>query len=238
MRYLIFTLLACLPGVGVFGAPTLWLAGDSIIRDYSEAELPRAGWGQMLRELARPGVVIENRGLSGRSLKRFILDKNWEALLAGVKEGDFVILSFAHNDQYKNAPRYHAEPDEYGALLRQCIAEVRAKGATPVLVTSIPRYRFLRANVPSQTLGEYPGVMREVAAGTGTGLIDLNSVLTGQLSRLDMDESAKFYILDKLDPKRRDVEHLTPEGARNAARTAVEEAKKKKLPIAELFQDK
>lgn len=219
----------------IFAETVLWLAGDSIIRHYSEAELPRCGWGQMLNELTKPGVRIENRGLSGRSLKRFMLDKNWESLMLGVKKGDFVLISFAHNDQYRNVEKYIADPAEYAARLKQCISEVRAKEATPVLVTSVPRYRFKGDNRPLQTLGEYPDAMRRIATETGTELIDLNAALTEQLRTLPMHESSEFYLLKKI-PGKDDREHLTVAGARNAARIAVAEAKKHSLSVAELFR--
>ncbi len=239
MKKVLLFLLGLMICTGAMGAPAIHLAGDSIIREYTGPDYPRFGWGQFFRELTKPGVRVNNRGLGGRSLKRFITDKNWESLIKDVKKGDFVIISFAHNDQYRThrgeplPAKWVAEPAEYAAILKNCISEVRAKGATPVLVTSVPRYRFEKDNVPQQSLGEYPDTMRQVAKDENADLIDLNAEMTEQLRTMDMKESAEFYILDRLNPPHRDTEHLTEKGSRHVAETVAAIARKNNLSIAE-----
>ena len=60
-----------------------------------------------------------------------------------LKPGDYVFLQFGHNDSKQDdtlryAPAYGAYSDN----LRRFIDEVRAKGATPVLLTPVSRRWF------------------------------------------------------------------------------------------------
>ena len=65
MKKVLLFLLGLMICIGAMGAPAIHLAGDSIIRDYSGAEYPRFGWGQLFRELIKPGSRVNNCGLSG-----------------------------------------------------------------------------------------------------------------------------------------------------------------------------
>jgi lysophospholipase L1-like esterase len=108
-------------------------------------------------------VVDLARG--GRSSRTFITEGHWDRLLAQLQAGDFVVIQFGHNDAgATNAeppgstrplrargtiPGIGAESEEidnvltgrhetvytFGAYLRKMIADVRAKSATPILMT-------------------------------------------------------------------------------------------------------
>src|SRR3546814_10798762 len=62
----------------------------------------------------------------------------WDIALAEAKvpgyRGTWVLIQFAHNDQSSKPERWTDEATEFPANLRRFVEEVRAAGATPVLV--------------------------------------------------------------------------------------------------------
>ena len=94
--------------------------------------------------------------------------------MSTIKPGDYLAIQFAHNDM-KPGGGFVSIPD-YKALLKSYIAQARAKGATPVLVTAMNRRSFDETGHIKQTLGDYPQATRDVAAEEKVALIDLNAM--------------------------------------------------------------
>ena len=157
--------------------PVLYLAGDSTVVDqYYE---PWAAWGQMLPRFFLPGIVIANHAESGETTKSFVGEHRLAKIMTTMKPGDYLFIQFAHNDMKPGAvsPGVAVVPiAEYKKLLADYIAQTRAKGATPVLVTSMNRRTFDDAGKITNSFGPYPGAMREVAAEQKVTLIDLNAM--------------------------------------------------------------
>jgi lysophospholipase L1-like esterase len=171
--------------------PTLYLAGDSTVTD--QAVAPNASWGQMLTARFASGIAIANHAESGETLKSFVTELRLDKMLSTVKSGDWVMIQFGHNDQKIQWPQTYVEAaTTYRAWLRTYIAEVRRRGATPILVTSPERRNFDDAGRIVPSLGEYPAAARSVARDERVALIDLNQ------------RSVRFY------------ESLGPEAARRA----------------------
>jgi lysophospholipase L1-like esterase len=153
--------------------PTLYLAGDSTVTDRGEA--PNASWGQMLPAWFGPEIAIANHAESGETLKSFVTELRLDKLLSTLKDGDWVMIQFGHNDQKVQWPQTYAEAaTTYRSWLRTYIAEVRYRGATPILVTSPERRNFDAAGRIVPSLGDYPDAVRIVAREERVALIDLN----------------------------------------------------------------
>ena len=119
---------------------TVFLAGNSTVVDQTTE--PWAAWGQMIPRFFKPGaVVIANHAESGETLKAFINERRLAKVLSAMKRGDYLFIEFAHNDQ-KPGSNYLEPFTTYKAHLEHYIAEARARGAIPVLVTSMLRRRF------------------------------------------------------------------------------------------------
>ena len=75
--------------------------GDSTMANYDENSTDKRGWCQMLQQFFNADeVVVNNRGKSGASSKSFYLESAyWKTVIAGVNEGDYVLIQFAHNDE-------------------------------------------------------------------------------------------------------------------------------------------
>ena len=153
--------------------PTLYLAGDSTVTD--QAVAPNASWGQMLPAWFAPDIAIANHAESGETLKSFVTELRLDKLLSTVSPGDWVMIQFGHNDQKVQWPQTYAEAaTTYRSWLRTYVAEVRRRGATPILVTSPERRNFDAAGHIVPTLGDYPDAVRAVAREERVALIDLN----------------------------------------------------------------
>lgn len=157
--------------------PTIYLTGDSTVTD-QRAE-PAASWGQMLTRFFGPTVAVANHAESGETMKSFITELRLDKALSRMKQGDWMLIQFGHNDQKKQWPQTYVDAaTTYRAYLKAFIAEARLRGATPILVTSPERRNFDSAGriVPSH--GAYPDAVRAVAREEKLGLIDLTQMTT------------------------------------------------------------
>jgi lysophospholipase L1-like esterase len=154
--------------------PTVFLFGDSTVTD-QRCE-PSASWGQMLSAFMGPDVAIANHAESGETMKSFLAELRLDKALSLMKPGDFALIQFGHNDQKTNWPQTYAEAaTTYRAYLRTYIAEVRRRGATPILVTSPERRNFTPEGRIKPTLADYADAVRAVAAEEKALLVDLNA---------------------------------------------------------------
>ena len=153
----------------------VYVAGDSTASIYTSSLAPRAGWGQALPVFMTSAVSVVDMAKSGRSSKSFV-DEGWLAqILAKITGGDFLLISFGHNDE-KTDPALHTDPaTTYKQYLSMYIDGARAKGARPVLVTPVERRRFDSSGKAVTSHGAYPGAMRELAAAKGVPLVDLSA---------------------------------------------------------------
>ena len=194
--------------------PAFHLAGDSLCCDYPESAAPQTGWGQCLAAaLGDESIVVFNHAVGGESTKSFLDSGKWEKLIAGVQKGDIVLIQFGHNDE-KESEKRHTDPfTTYRENLTRFLDETRAKGAVPVLLTSISRRHFDGEGRLKRTHGDYPRAMRELAAATGTALIDMEEQTFQWLQELGPEGSKPYFVLDKRNPEAMDNTHLTREGA-------------------------
>lgn len=210
--------------------PRLFLLGDSTVTD--QRFEPAASWGQMLPAFFDDGVAVANHAESGETLKSFLTELRLDKVLASVRPGDVAMVQFGHNDQKANWPQTYAEAaTTYRAYLRTYIAELRRRGATPVLVTSPERRTWTADGHIKPTLADYAAAMREVAAAEQVPLIDLNA------------QSVRFYqALGKaraplaFNDNGKDATHHDNYGAWVLARIVAEGVRTSGLPLARLLR--
>lgn len=78
--------------------PTLYVVGDSTLSSFNDNYFyPRYGYGTKLECYFNINII--NLALSGRSSKSFILEENYKYLFSNLKEGDFLLIGFGHNDE-------------------------------------------------------------------------------------------------------------------------------------------
>jgi len=215
---------------------TVFLAGDSTVTD-QQIE-PWAAWGQMLPVFFNATVAVANHAESGETIKSFVGERRLDRVMSLIRPGDYLFMQFGHNDQKINAEHTDAATG-YKDLLRRFIAETRAKGANPVLVTSMERRNFDAAGkhiVP--TLEGYPQAVREVGAETGVPVIDLNAMSIPFYEALGPEAAKKAFVYFPAnsypgqDKALADDTHFSGYGAYQLAKCVVEGIKAKVPALA------
>ena len=174
--------------------PRLFIAGDSTAADYPPERSPQTGWGQALRIYSPAPTRILNRAVNGRSTRSFIDQGKWDALVNELREDDTVLISFGHNDSRDDAVDRHAPAfGAYTDNLLHFISDVRAKGATPVLLSPAAR-RLWEGPAMVETHGDYRRAMREAAAKAGAAYIDLSLLSLSYFEALDQEATKADFL--------------------------------------------
>lgn len=188
--------------------PCVFFIGDSTVKNGSgDGKNGQWGWGDQIAnyfDTARVDVVNKARG--GRSSRTYIAEGLWDELLPKIKKGDFVLIQFGHNDgspvndtlrargTIKGIGNESQEIDNFitkkhetvytfGWYLRKYVADIKAKGATPVLVSPIPRDNFDHGKT-RRNADNYGGWTRQVALSEKVPFIDLNEMVASEYDRI------------------------------------------------------
>ncbi|MFN3941979.1 MAG: rhamnogalacturonan acetylesterase [Flavobacterium sp.] len=222
----------------------IYTVGDSTMANKPlENNNPERGWVQMLAPFFNENVAIFNHAVNGRSSKSFRDLGHWQPVLNQLKKGDYVLIQFGHNDSKDTDPvRYTNPQTSYRYNLITYINEVRDKGATPILLSSIARRKFNDQGVLLDAHGNYTLVARLVAQEFNVEFIDMQ-YLTEQLFLKYGVESSKKLVLN-FEPGehpyfpegKTDNTHLTEFGATEIAKLFVDEMVKKNHPISKFLR--
>jgi lysophospholipase L1-like esterase len=196
--------------------PTVFLLGDSTVCD-QPAE-PWNSWGQMLPRFFKPDIAIANHAESGETIASSLSAHRFDKVFSLMKPGDYLFLQFGHNDMKSRATN---ALERYAEDFKRVIAETRARGGMPVLVTSMER----RGGVEAPTLMGYPDAVRAVAKEEHCALIDLNAM------------SLVFYnaLGTNLDKAFQDPTHHNNYGSYELAKCVVAGIQQDKLPLAKFI---
>ena len=214
---------------------TIVLAGDSTVA-------VGGGWGPGFCKVLTPNVTCLDVALNGRSSKSFIDEGAWAKALA--LHGDYYLIQFGHNDQ-KPDPARHTDADgSFRTYLAKYVADVRAIGAVPVLVTSLSRRTYKQGKV-IEDLHDYAAATRAVGAQQGVAVIDLNALSTTLLNHLTQAEADQYDATGHEDqkaenagPAKLDRTHLNPLGQALFGRIVAEElARKRPELLPDLLPD-
>lgn len=209
-------------------------------------------------DTARINVV--NRAVGGTSSRSYYTNGHWERVLAMLKPGDFVMMQFGTNDGgaineeppgSKNPPRArgtlpglgeetreidniitkkHEVVHTYGWYLRSFIADTRAKGATPVVCSLVPRKIWKDGRIV-RNRADYAGWAEAVARAEGAAFVDLNEIIARRYDELGPE---------KVDPLFGDPHtHTSAAGAELSAQCVIAGLKSLKVnPLAPYFSPK
>lgn len=193
--------------------PTLFLLGDSTVCD--QPNEPWNSWGQMLPRFFKSDIAVANHAESGETLKNSYAAGRLAKVLSLMRPGDYLFIQYGHNDMKDRATNALAN---YKSNLKRFVSGARAKGGTPVLITSMER----KAGVDHETLGAYPDAVREVAREQKVPLIDLNA----------MSKVLYRALGTNLDQAFQDGTHHNNYGSYELAQCVAQGIKDLKLPLA------
>lgn len=217
---------------------TMWIAGDSIAVQYNpKEELDLCGWGEVLDESFSSEVTIRNQAIGGRSSKSFITESKYKDMIRGMKEGDYLLISFGHNDERPAVELYtdpfgdRSTPHSYKWYLKEYYIDpaIRA-GVQPVLVSPVARRYFYNGKfINPQLHSPYAAAMEELVQeyaqmGITVYYIDLHSKMLALYEELGEDGTYSLHA-------RNDTTHLCRAGIDIVCDYMVEEMKKQNMSI-------
>jgi lysophospholipase L1-like esterase len=167
-------------------------------------------------------VNVVNRARGGRSSRTFISEGRWDQLVAQLKAGDTVLIQFSHNDgspvnEDATVPRERmrsrgslpglgeetrdivnvltGKPETihtFGWYVRKMVNDVKAKGATPIIL-SITVRNIWRDGKVERGSGNYRAWNRELAEAAGVQFIDLTRIIADQYQTLGQEKVKELF---------------------------------------------
>ena len=214
--------------------PTLYIIGDSTVRNSNKETW---GWGTMISDFFDSTKInVSNQAMAGRSTRTFIKEGRWDKVLSTLKKGDFVMMQFGHNEgsrpdtnkagnrgvlkgigedtvqlTWPNGTKEIVHT--YGWYIKKFISEAKAKGATPIVLSMIPRNEFREGKV-LRASNDYGKWAKEAAEQGEAYFIDLNAITADKYDKAGPDEVKKYFPGDHT--------HTNKEGAAVNAASVVE----------------
>ena len=185
---------------------TIYLVGDSTVCSFADEYFyPRYGWGTQLGGYLTEKATVVNLALSGRSSKSFIAEANYQTLINSLKEGDYLLIAFGHNDEksdddtrFTDASLPYTDEASFGYYLYTYYVKLaEEKGATPILITPIVRassdndYSESEGHVTAT--GDYRQAIIDLGREMGVDVIDMTAITKARYEELGYDEALKYH---------------------------------------------
>ncbi len=220
-------------GTAVSAQTRVFLIGDSTTETWrAPTWYPCKGWGAVLQYFFdRDKVVVDNRAVGGTTTKSFY-NEHWSKVIPDINKGDFLFISFGANDSNPSA-KYCTTTEEFISYIGIFCEAARAKGATPVLLSTVNQNSWNAQNQLVSSYGRHPQAMRDAAEKYDTPFFDLYTFgfnLSEEVGR----EYNTFYRhnnyrageYDNYPEGKEDNVHLQETGAIDYSRYIVEEIEK------------
>lgn len=191
--------------------PTLWLIGDSTVRNGTLGDngpTGQWGWGAPITvyfDLKKINVV--NRAFGGTSSRTFYSGFFWKNLKPLIKKGDFVMMQFGANDnggakgkgglkgvgsetEMNNEETVHT----FGWYLKQFVEETRAQGATPIICSLTPRKKWTADGKFQRDNTTHAAWSEQVAKETKTPFVPLYDIIARKYEELGTAKVDALYV--------------------------------------------
>lgn len=192
--------------------PTLYIIGDSTVKNGTQGQV---GWGDPIAAMFT--IKVENKARGGRSSRTYLTEGLWQQVLDALQPGDFVLMQFGHNDggsltegrgraslkgngeetQDVTDPRTN-KPETvhtYGWYLRKYIADTKAKGATSIVLSQVPRNMWKDGKVNRASV-DYGKWAAEAARAGGAAFIDLNEIIAKHYEEMGEEKVKAMFPAD------------------------------------------
>jgi lysophospholipase L1-like esterase len=218
--------------------PTLWIIGDSTVHNSSNGQ---RGWGDVIgKHFDGSRINVLNKARGGRSSRTYQMEGLWDEVLGQVKAGDFLMIQFGHNDggplddtqrargsirgigdgtkEIDNPiTKKHEVVHTFGWYMSKYVTDARAKGATPIVLSYVPRApRPESATKSAETAPTtYALWAQQVAEREKAPFIDLHGIVSRHYATMKPEEAkAKYFAPDNT--------HTNDAGARRNAEAVIE----------------
>jgi lysophospholipase L1-like esterase len=233
--------------------PTFFIVGDS-----TASNGPDLGWGDhLVHYFDTTKINVANRARAGRSSRSYINEGLWARTLADIKPGDYVLLQWGHNDGgdlggAKPRGDLFGDSDEtkdvlqttdplagqtetihtYGWYNRKYVADIEAKGATPMFASMTIRNIWSPDANGMRHIERVVGfnsIMKKIADEKHLAFIDMANV---EANRLEATGENKAKLLFPIDHT-----HTSAEGAELNARDVVMALEIAKSPLVKYLKE-
>ena len=231
------------------GKPMVFLAGDSTCKNgRGTGDNGQWGWGSFFGEYMSDGVVVDNEAVGGLSSRTFYAN-NWSNIRDSIKEGDFVLIQFGHNDMsplgtgrargtldgtsdepQKVVMEKNGASEEvysYGHYIRMMIRQTRMRGGIPVVLSPTPQNSWPSESSVKRFDKTFNAWCEQVAKEEGVLYIDANELIAEQYDKLGKTRAQADYFADSV--------HTKEAGARLYCQTIADALKASGSPIAKYF---
>jgi lysophospholipase L1-like esterase len=217
--------------------PTLFIVGDSTVKNNTRGQ---QGWGDPIAGFFdETKIKVENHAIGGRSSRTFQTEGRWDKILAAAKPGDFVLVQMGHNDggplddpsRARGTLRGTGDDTNeidnpitnkkelvhtYGWYLRKYIADARAKGMTPIILSPIPHCPRRPVEKGAVEKNDYVTWSEEVATAENVPFVNLNRLVLARYAEMAPEDIKAKYFTPA------DNGHTSPAGAELNAAAVVE----------------
>jgi len=195
--------------------PTLWLIGDSTVRNGTLGDgsnLEQWGWGAPIAAFFDlDGINVVNRAFGGASSRTFYRGFFWQNLRPLIKKGDFVLLQFGANDnggaKGRGAlPGIGAATEDvvqagktetvhtFGWYLEQFVKDTREQGGTPIICSLTPRKAWTGDGQLRRDNRTHVAWAAAAAKKTDTPFVDLYELIARKYETLGPEKVDALYV--------------------------------------------
>src|SRR5215472_15958489 len=242
----VLALLALTAAAGSAQTPTIWVIGDS-----TASNANRRGWADPFADyFDQTRAHTVNRARAGRSSRTFLTEGLWEKVRAELKPGDYVLIQFGHNDggppdkdrARGSLPALGDEEKEFtmpdgrkemvrtfGWYMRKFVADTRAKGAHPMILSLTVRNIWKDGKVERGS-GQFSQWSEAVARAEHVPFVDVTNAVADQYEKLGEEKVKELFSTDHT--------HTSPAGAEMNAAAVVAGLKGIASPLTKFLSAK
>ena len=230
---------------------TIWMSGDSTM---SGSGCDGGGWGDQFGAVFNSNVTVQNKSVAGRSIQSWLYEKNvgstkgasgdctllgtgysdnWNAMLTGMKAGDYLFVQFGINDG-SPCPRF-VSTTLFQTYLTTMAKAASDRGAQAIFLTPTNAIVCTGSTANANTRGPYPAAVKAAGTADNVPVIDVTTL------------SADLYTSAGLCPNSGDYSsttskvgiffcndhtHFSPAGGLQIAQTVVKALKDQGIGLA------
>jgi len=187
---------------------TVWLAGDSTMQSCSSA-CP-CGWGSQFQPLFNANATVVNSAAGGRSIQTWLYDPNvtttmsggecvvspktystrWQAMLDGMKAGDYLLVEFGINDGDSTCNR-HVGTALFQSYLEYMASEAKKRGTQAIFLTSTSAIAC--SGSTAQSNRGFGSQTKAAGTAASVPVIDLTALSAAYYTRVGLCPNASDY---------------------------------------------
>ena len=187
----------------------IYVVGDSTLSSFNDSTYyyPRYGYATQLSNYLDEKATVVNLALSGRSSKSFLSESNYQTLKDSIKEGDYLVIGFGHNDEksddasrFTDASKPTDDPTSFKySLYENYVKLATEKGATPILCSPIVRasnkddYSGNNGHVTST--GNYAQAVLDLASEKEVDVVDMTKLTKDLYTTLGYNEAVYLHAM-------------------------------------------